>query len=317
MAIFLESNTNTNMTTNQLTESIDYECYKFNEAIAYSEATWSNIIISSMQEEYRSLSEGKVLNEGIGQSIKNFFIKVIEWVKKILGKLKNFLSGVVNKLVFSFGGVRDFALKNGKAIMDGASKLKKKDSKITLNAWTDNNLNVNWEDAKFSKVEAKVLRGAIKTGMKAGGVDRNTDKKVLTTGYDNFFSGLLSGVVEIGKTKEFTITQNMAKNTITNALACNQFIKEIKSAAKAAQKAANKTHQSANSGLRSKTEAEANKRKDETTREKLTTSLFNRSISMMVQLFTKLAVDSHKVNKRCYSKSSPESRNSAKAKYAM
>jgi hypothetical protein len=84
-------------------------CGKFKEAVAYQEAAWSNIIISTMQEEYKLLKE----EEDSKEASKGFFRKIIDWCKTLFEKIKGAINTAVNKLTVMANNCIGHYKKNG------------------------------------------------------------------------------------------------------------------------------------------------------------------------------------------------------------
>lgn len=273
MAIFLEDSlaVKNTFSLNECTESIEYSCHSLNESIAYSEAAWQNILISSMREEYKVLSEAANEEEkksGVGDAIKTFFKKVLEWVKKMFLKIKNFAQKVWQQLTDLGTRVADFATKHEKEINSGGIKC---ETKVTVNNW---------------KKDIPVI-GVISSAFKEGKFDslEDVDKK-------------MKEFIEEG-TKE-VIVKDVYMAAVNGAKYARKATKEIVANIKAIEKPLKDTDKAANEGVNANNEEKAQKAKEKVEKSKNEVTTSSKMASNCVKLVTRAIKDAHKINVAAY-----------------
>ena len=274
MAIFLEDTAVAKKETfslNECTEAIEYGCHSLNESIAYSEAAWQNIIITSMKEEYKVLSEAKETGDeeakksGIGEAIKTFFKRVIEWVKRMFIKIKDFVKSVWDKLTDLGTRVQDFAKKHEKEIRAGGANC---ETTVTINKW--------------------------KNGIPFVDVIANTFKSGKFSDLEAVDAAMKRFIEEEGTTE--VAVKDVAGTAIEGALKAGHATKGIVANIKAIEKPLKETDKAANEGLNANDEAKAQKAKEKVEKGKTEVNTNSKMASACVKLVTRALKDAHKVN---------------------
>ena len=129
MAIFLEDTNSEKLTLSEEFHLIEVNNYQMCEAAAAADAAWGNITIQAMREEYQALNEGNDENK---KGIKNFFSRIIEWVKDFFKTLKDRIKNIFNYLTDATYRMEVFYKKYQKEILKGYEMSKNSDIKVTL-----------------------------------------------------------------------------------------------------------------------------------------------------------------------------------------
>jgi hypothetical protein len=239
MSIFLEDKISSNINIEKINEfendfknnsnEIKEYCSDLNEAIAYQEAAWSNIIIVTMQEEYKLIKEEKNLNE----ASKKLFEKVIEWCKNFFEKIKNTINNSFNKLVLMCTNALSYIKKHGK--IDDMSNIEVPDNyrdktlEITEMTLLTGNNSKDYEVSEYLETNIKDICDSIndyietldfikierKEKIEIKYSDLIKNKKLLDNAYSNLSDGNVA-VKNVKKnidclTAELRVTERIAK----------------------------------------------------------------------------------------------------------
>lgn len=281
MAIFLEDTAVAKKETfslNECTEAIEFSCHSLNESIAYSEAAWQNIIITSMKEEYKILSEAKETGDeeakksGVGGTIKNFFKKVIEWVKKMFLKIKNFFSNTMGKLLALFGSIENFVKLHENEIRTGASKC---EEEIQVS---------DWYTTGIAQVDG-ILNQFVAVENKAKSLED--------------VDAVVKKIIKSDGTKSVKVSSSVDA-AINNAKKFKEVKKSISELVKGIEKSLGETDKAAKEGLNSNSEEKSQVAKEKVENGKNKVSSNSKISSQCVKLITRCAKDSHKINVAAY-----------------
>ena len=256
-------------------DSINTDCYHFQEALALSESSWNNIIINVMQEEYQCLNEGiagKFLN-----SIKKFFNSMTDWIRGRYRDLRNFSNKTLIKMKKVFGLIAKFAEENEERILEGA---KTREATANILDWYPSlikleNLEKSLESLKFSDEFESII---------------------------NDTRNFVEGHFKSNNVVTTKITPALAKIAINNAKKSVDIEGLISKYVKMAEDALKETEFAANEGNKAKHDEkkiiEAKNAVEEGKKKILTSS---KKTSILINLANKAIIDSHRINVACAS----------------
>jgi hypothetical protein len=249
-------------------DEINEKCRDLKEAVAYQEAAWSNIIISTMQEEYKLIKE-----EGnVTEAVKNFFKTIREWCKNLFQKIKDSVTKAIDKISMLVAKSASHYKKYGKIsdkIDSNNINIPKKyqDEKVLVKQYIIIN-SKNKEKHVDNLDSIDVICSEIKKWLE----DDTTTGEIKTGNIELSYKEILSS--------PYTLLKNAEYNLEHGITAVNDAKKDINKMSNSLKE----TDNSAKEGESAKDEETANECKEKVKINKAKTMKYNRELSVLISL---------------------------------
>jgi len=172
-----------------------------NEAYLDAEITWNRIVMEQLVVELNESADGTAINESAG----TFLDKVIEWFKKMISKITNFIKDIFGKIVNNLRGLTIKLQKMQKIVSGNELKDPEKNSvTIPNDVVTGHIITI---DGKIDRMNSSVER-VLKAGTSK---DIEVEEKKLKDDWDNVKDVLT-------KTKSVTYPSKKTSNKISSLL---------------------------------------------------------------------------------------------------
>lgn len=300
---FLEDTNNVkydSINLDKLIESLNMDILYYSTRIKLMESTYSNIIINSINNDFRIFREeettitqttttqttsGSNITKGVSpekmKSNKGFIDKIIDMFKNLGRKLMEFINNFINKITNIQGMMQSFVSMHKKKILEGANQ----GIEVSIGKWSGGLADVN----QISSIAARYK------------VINENNKESVETNFTNDINKILDG--SAGNVVVKT-NSGLASKAISNVGNCQRSIQNIKNKLNNSKVDLKKAEATARRGYNAAKDGEEfEKIKAEIDNYKTRVEISQRINSKLVSVLTKLLKDSHAVNKACLKKS--------------